>query len=556
MIDPIKILPLGGLGEIGMNCMVIEYRDEIVLIDCGLLFSDLDHFGVEFVIPDFSYLKHKLANVKAIWITHGHEDHIGALGFALKYGIQAPIYASYFTSLMIRERLKELNLEREADLRTVAMGETIAFQYLKVTPTSVNHSILDATALFIDTPHGKIIHTGDFKLDASPFFGQVIDHELFKKAGDEGVLLLLSDSTNVEKRQPNVAETKIYHQFEQLFQAAQGLIVVSMFSSNVGRIAQIVDLAKKMNKKICLAGRSMEQNVRLAREAHYLNLAPQQLIDLDQLHRYDRSQVILISTGSQGEPRSALTRVANGEHSQIKLQTGDLVLLSSKFIPGNEKAIGRTINQLFKQGVEVLYEAVNEIHASGHATRQELGEMLDWVRPKFFIPVHGEYRHLVLHGQLAEERGVAPDNILIAVDGDGIELTPDRAEIVFHLDDTRLLIEDREGQDISKHLLKERKQLGEKGVVFVLLVRNSETGRIMSSPEVISRGLLHESHLKRLSESAKQCVQRQILRYELARVGEESRELDLREMIRVELRRFFQEQTGKKPTVLPVILEL
>ncbi len=554
-MSELKLIPLGGLGEIGMNCMVLEYDDEIVVVDCGLLFSDLDHFGVEFVIPDFSYLKERKDKVKAFLITHGHEDHIGALPFALKAGIHAPIYASSFASLLIRERLKEHGLENRAEIRVFKMGEKFSFKHFDISTVSVNHSIVDSAALIIQTPIGKVIHTGDFKIDQTPFFGQMIDLNAFARAGDEGILLLLSDSTNVERHEHSMSESIIYQKFEQLFAAAEGLTIVSMFASNVGRMGQVFDLAKKLDKKIALAGRSMEQNVRLGLEAGYLKGAESRVIRMEDIDRYPRDQVIVLSTGSQGEHRSALIRIAMGEHSQIKLQQGDLILMSSKFIPGNEKAIGKMINNLFKQGAEVLYEAVHDIHVSGHATRPELQEMLKLVKPKFFIPIHGEYRHLVHHSILAKESGVAPENVLIAVNGDVIQLTPNSCKIIEHMEEPRVLVEGREGNDISKLVLRERRQMGEKGVVFSLMVRNAESRRIISGPEIISKGLANEDREGWLIEEAKNIVKKVIQQYDQG-FGERGPEMDLQETIRIELRRFFNQNIGKKPIVLPIILDL
>lgn len=535
--------------------MVLEYADEIVIVDCGLLFSDLDHFGVEFIIPDFTYLRERKDKVKAFLITHGHEDHIGALAFALKAGIHAPIYASSFTSLMIRERLKEYSLGDQVDIRTFKMGEEFGFNHFKVKTVSVNHSIIDAAALIIDTPVGKVIHTGDFKMDPTPYFGKMIDLDAFAQAGDEGVLLLMSDSTNVERHEHTISESVIYQKFEQLFAAAEGLIVISMFASNVARMSQVLDLARKFGKKVAPAGRSMEQNIRLGVEAGYIKDAQSVLISPDRIGDYDRRDVIVLSTGSQGEHRSALIRIANGEHGQVKLEQGDLVLMSSKFIPGNEKAIGRMINSLFKQGAEVLYEAVHDIHTSGHATKPELKKMMELTRPKFFLPIHGEYRHLVHHSKLAEETNVKPENVLIAVNGDVLELTPNSFRITEKLEEPRVLVEGREGNDISKLILKERRQMGETGLVFSLMVRNAETQRIISGPEIISKGLANESREGFLVEEAKKVAQRIIIQYE-DELRQGLHRMDLQETIRVELRRFFNANTGKKPVVLPIILDL
>lgn len=554
-MSELKIIPLGGLGEIGMNCMVLEYEDEIIIVDCGLLFSDLDQFGVEFVIPDFTYLKDKKDKLKAFVITHGHEDHIGALALAWKSGIKAPVYASPFTTLLLRERLKEYGLSEEMDIRQFQMGEQIAFKHFKVTTASVNHSIVDSAALLIDTPVGKIIHTGDFKIDPTPFFGQMIDLNVFAKAGEQGVLLLMSDSTNVERHEQSMSEKVIYHRFEELFADPKGLTIVSMFASNVSRMGQIFEIANKLNKKIALAGRSMEQNVRLGAEIGYLKGIDSRLIRLEEINHYPRNQVLVLSTGSQGEHRSALTRMAQGEHPHIELQEGDRVLMSSKFIPGNEKEIGRMINSLFKQGAEVLYEAIHDIHVSGHATRPELKQMLEIVKPRFFIPIHGEYRHLVHHAKLAKETGIPDENVVVATNGDVIHLTADSCQIVARMDEGRVLVEGREGNDISRLILKERRQLGEKGIVFSLIVRNRDSQKIISGPEIIAKGLAASDREPALLQGAKKVVRKVIAEYERT-LTERGPEMDLQETIRIELRRFFNLQLGKKPTVLPIVLDL
>ena len=556
----LRILPLGGLGEIGMNCMIFESAEEIIVVDCGILFSDLDHFGVEFVIPDFTYLKERKDKVKGFVITHGHEDHIGALTFALKAGIHAPIYASEFSSLMIRERLREHGLETRTKLCPYKMGDILKFKSFKVKTVSVNHSIVDAAALIIDTPVGRVIHTGDFKIDATPFYGQKLDQKIFQEAGKKGVLLLLSDSTNVERHEHNPSESIVYKKFEQLFAAAEGLTVVAMFSSNVARMGQVFKLAKKLRKKVVLTGRSMEQNVRLGIETGYLKEAESVLVPFDQVYSQVRSpktrkDVIVLCSGSQAEQGAALSRMALGEHKQLRLQTGDLVVLSARSIPGNEKGIGRMVNQLFKQGAHVLHEAVNDIHVSGHATRPELKKMLQWTKPKFFIPIHGEYRHLVHHAQVAEETGVKSDRVLKAVNGDVIELTPTTCRVVEHIEEPRVLVEGRHGNDVSRLVLKDRRQLGEKGVVFSLIVRNGETRQILSGPEIMSKGLVHESQEGWLIDEAKTRVRKIVHEYE-DQLRRGSPEMDLQETIRVELRRFFSQNIGKKPTVMPIVLDL
>ena len=554
-MNDLRLIPLGGLGEIGMNCMLLEYKDEILVLDCGLLFSDLDHFGIDFVIPDFTYLKERKDKVKGFVITHGHEDHVGALPFALKAGIHAPVHASTFTSLLIRERMKEYELDQPVDLRTFEPGEGFQVGSFKIRTVPVNHSIVDSSALIIETPVGKIVHTGDFKMDPTPYYGEMIDLDSFKRAGDEGVLLLMSDSTNVERGQHSLSEDIITHKFEELFGGSKGLTIVAMFASNVARMGQVIEIAKKLGKKVALSGRSMEQNSRLGMEAGYLKDAPSVLIPLEGIEEYPRDQVIVVTTGSQAEYRSALIRIANGEHSQIQLQQGDLVVMSSKFIPGNEKAIGRMINNLFRQGAMVLYESVHDIHVSGHATRPELKQMLELVRPKFFIPVHGEYRHLVHHSGLAREVGIPAENVNIVVNGDVVSLTPDSCRIVDHMEEPRVLVEGREGNDVSKLMLKDRRQLGEKGIVFSIMVRNSDTRRIISGPEILSRGLANEATEPQLIEQAKGLVRKVIVDYE-DQLETGKPPMDLQETVRVELRRFFNQEIGKKPIVLPIVLDL
>jgi ribonuclease J len=555
MSKKITITPYGGLGEIGMNCMLIETDQSAILIDCGLMFSELDHFGVEFVIPNFSHLLARKDKIRAIFATHGHEDHIGAISFALKAGIRAPIYASEFTTLMIRERLRESGMTEATTLNVLNPGSVVELGDFKVRAASVNHSIIDAYALFIDTPIGKIIHTGDFKMDASPYFGDVMQKNDFLQAGDEGVLLLMSDSTNVEREHHDLQDENIAVRMEELFQKAKGLILVSMFSSNVGRMANIFEIARKTGKKIALTGRSMEQNVRLAHERGVISFDSSLFIPIEEIKRHKRNDVIVMSTGCQGEPRSALNRIAHDEHAHVKLDTGDLVILSSSQIPGNEVPISKLINELFKCGADVLYNSIEDVHTSGHATRPELKKMLEMVRPKFFLPVHGEYRHLVHHGDLAEETGVKPENICVAQNGDVVEITPNSIEITGEVSDLRLLVAGRDGTEVTKSILKDRRRLAETGVVFCLMTREKDSGKILSKPEVIAKGLINESLESWLITEAVKVVEEQVIRYKQdLRNGVINK--DFGEEVRIELRRFFERNTGKKPTVIPFIMDV
>jgi ribonuclease J len=555
MSGKITITPYGGLGEIGMNCMLIESEKTAILIDCGLMFSELDTFGVQFLIPNFTHILAKKDKIKAIFATHGHEDHIGAIPFAIKAGLRAPIYSSQFTSLMIRERLKDSGLEEAVKLNVLAPGAHVDIGDFRITTASVNHSIIDAFALFIDTPLGKIIHTGDFKLDASPHFGDVFAHQEFKKAGDEGVLLLMSDSTNVEREEHALLDSDIKENMEEMFKKAEGMILVSMFSSNVGRMANIFSVAKKLGKKIALTGRSMEQNMRLAHERGAVDLDIAGLIPIDEIDQHDRNKIIVLSTGCQGEPRSALNRVAHGEHNYISIGEGDLVVFSSSQIPGNEVPISKLINQLFRQGAEVLYDAVADVHTSGHATRPELKKMLEMVKPKFFIPVHGEYRHLVHHAKLAVETGVAEGNVAVVANGEVVELRKDGFQIVDQIEELRIMVDGREGVEITKDVLRERRRLGEMGVVFCLLAREKDSGRFLTKPEVIGKGLINASFEPWLIEEAQKIVEKLILRYK-EDLKHGPIKYDMAEEVRIELRRFFERNIGKKPTVVPLILDV
>lgn len=538
-----------------MNCLILETENDIVVIDCGILFSDLEHFGVEFVIPDFDYLMERRDKVRAIIATHGHEDHIGALPFLIKSGIVAPIYASPFTSMLIREKLREPGYSDLVEVRTFRFGEKFKVGPFTVEPISVNHSIVDAAALIIDTPLGKIVHTGDFKVDPSPFYGSAMDFSKFEKAGDEGVLLLLSDSTNVERQTENPSEKEIYPEFDSIVEMAEGLVVFSLFASNVARMGQLLEICEKRGKKVALAGRTMEKNVGLARDLGYLKGSQNILIGMDQVGHYDRDEVVILSTGSQGEHRSALTRMATGEHPSIRLQEGDLVVLSSKFIPGNERAIGRMINDLFRQGAEVVYDQLRKVHVSGHATKPELARMLRACKPKFFLPVHGEYRHLVMHSRLARECGVKEGNVLLATNGDILELTKDSFERVDRIEECRVLVEGRDGNDVTRVLVKDRRKLAETGVMFSLLVRNSEDGKLISGPDILGFGIVNDEAMPDLQDECKMIVKRVMDRYG----GDEFRpgsKDDLQEEIRIELRRHLKNVTGKKPVVLPIVLDL
>lgn len=553
--SPVRIIPLGGLGEIGMNCLLFECEDEIIVVDCGILFSDLEHFGVQFEVPDLRYLIERKDKIKAFILTHGHEDHIGGMPFALKMGLNAPIYASSFTTLLLRERLTEYGYWDRADVRTFKMGDEIKFKHFKVTPVSVNHSIVDAAALLIDSPHGKIIHTGDFRIDATPYYGSNFDSEIFKKAGDEGVLLLLSDSTNIERHSHSISEKTVFEGLHHYLEQAKGYSLIAMFASNIARMGQVLEIANLLGKKVAVSGRTMDQNTKLGVEAGYLSYLDKVVIPLEELHKFSRKDIIILSTGSQGEPFSSLARIAHGEHSDIQLQKGDQVIMSSRFIPGNEKEVWRMINGLFRQGAEVVYDSVQEIHASGHATRPELKQMLQWTKPRYFIPIHGEYRHLVHHVELAKEVGLKADNVKVLENYEVLEVSETKFECRPALEKERVWVEDNRGHEITKTLLKDRRQLGRNGIIYALLSRHSETGKVISGPSIYAHGIAPETISSFLLDEARKKLVELINGYHLAlKMGREAE--DLSEMIRVELRRFFKTNLHSKPVILPIIIEL
>jgi ribonuclease J len=397
----IKLLPLGGLGEIGMNCLVLETERDILVIDCGVMFGDLDPFGIDFIVPNLKYLEERREKVRAVVFTHGHEDHIGAFPFLLRAGIEVPAYASPFTSMMLESRLREAGLLDRTEIRRFKLGGDFRIGEFRIRTVPVNHSIVESVALCIDTPAGRIIHTGDFRIDSDPYFGNEMRFNEFKKWGEEGVLLLLSDSTNVERDTANDSERVIYDAFDSVLEESGGSTFFSMFSSNIGRMGQVFELARKHHKRVTVTGRSMQQNVELASKAGYFKDLNKILVPPEDIETVPRKRRVILSTGSQGEYRSALSKLAKAEHPFLEIQPEDAIVISSRFIPGNEKAVSRLINNLFRRGAHVHYEPCDHVHVSGHATRPELKKMIQAVKPKYFIPIHGEYRHLVLHAKHA-----------------------------------------------------------------------------------------------------------------------------------------------------------
>ena len=548
----VDIIPLGGLGEIGLNMLLLQYQDHILVIDAGLMFPEDTMLGVDIVIPDFSYLLKNREHIRAIILTHGHEDHIGALPFLLKE-LAVPVYGSRFTLELVKEKLKEHRLLSSTDLRQVSHQEILDLGPFKVEFIRVTHSIPDGFGLAVQTPVGTLVHSGDFKIDQTPLGGVVTDINTFAAYGAEGVLALLSDSTNVEREGYTLSEKRIGETLDQIMRECQGRVIVAVFASNIHRIQQIVESALRNQRKIVFNGKSMVTNCRIARELGYLNLPPRMELSLGEMSQVPESQVAIITTGSQAEPMSSLTRIAMADHKQIKIKKGDTVILSSRFIPGNEKAINGLINNLYRFGAEVIYEKVSEIHVSGHANQEELKLMLHLTKPQYFIPIHGEYRHLVKHAQLAQKIGLAPEKIILAENGQVIRFNASEGWLADQVEVGRVFVDGRGVGDVDHLILRDRRHLSNEGLIVVFMVLNNQTGDLLSGPEIISRGFLPEEDYPELIQEAKNRVQEILV---LRQTENKKNWPEIQEEIRKTLQRFFVKALERRPVVLPIIIPM
>jgi len=548
----LQIIPFGGLGEIGMNMMAYACGEDIIVVDCGLMFPEPDMLGIDYVIPDISWLRERSAQVRAICLTHGHEDHIGALPFVLQE-LNVPIYGTALTLGFVNEKLKEYKLDDQVDLRVIKPRDTVALGCFSVEFLRVAHSIVDGCALAITTPEGVVIHTGDFKIDQTPVDGQLTDLPSFARYGEQGVLALLSDSTNVEREGFTLSEKSVGEAFDEIFPTCEGRIIVAAFSSSIHRVQQVADAAARCGRKILLNGRSMVANVRIARELGYLHIPDDLLMDLKELPRMPREQVCMITTGSQGEPRSSLIRIAMDDHKQIKLERGDTVILSSRVIPGNERTISELINHLYRRGAEVYHERTSEVHVSGHACQEELKLMLNLTRPRFFMPIHGEYRHLMVHSKLAQKTGVPEERCLLATNGDVVSFYSDTAAIVEKVESGRVFVDGKGVGDVGNVVLRDRKHLSEDGMVVIIIGMNKTTGGIIYGPDIVSRGFVFEDESQAYLETARCLV--------VEAVNELSEEMrcdceEVNTTVRQVLRRFFKKTIERRPVILPVIMEM
>ena len=553
--EGVRLIPLGGFGEIGLNMLALEYAGKLLLIDCGLMFPEAYMLGIDLVLPDVSWLEKRADDILGLFLTHGHEDHIGAIPFLWEQLGRPDIYGTGLTLGLLHNKLKEFELDGQVALHEVRPRQRVDLFPFEVEPFRTAHSIVDGVGLAVRTPAGLIVHTGDFKLDQTPVDGQNTDLARLADFGEEGVLLLLADSTNVENEGYTLSERTVGRVLEEIIPQCPRRVIVATFSSNIHRIQQIADAAAKDGRKLLVNGRSMISNIDIARKLGYLKIADDLFIDLRDMRQISPSEVVIITTGSQGEPLSALMRIALGDHKQIELETGDTVILSSKFIPGNEKAISDLINNLYRRGAEVFYEKTSEIHVSGHASREELKLVHNLVKPKFFVPLHGEYRHLVKHRQLALDMGLPPENSLVLENGQPLLISDQGLVLQDPIETGRIFVDGKGVGDVGVMELRDRRHLANHGLVILMLAINQSSGEIVQGPELFSKGFVPEEtgESEALFDEAKQLIRDLLKEHSLGAVSDWE---ELRVEARKALRRFFNKKIARRPLILPVILEL
>lgn len=551
MENTLSVIPLGGVEEIGLNMTILEYNEDILVVDAGLMFPEEDTLGVDFIIPDFSYLINNKGKVKAVILTHGHEDHTGALPFLLKE-IDAPVYGTPLTLGLVREKLHEHNLDA-VELIPVMPRDVIRVGNFSVEFVRVTHSIVDGVGLGITTPVGLVVHTGDFKLDPTPVDGQLMDFLKFSEYGERGTLLLLSDSTNAEKGGFTFSEKEVRRAFENIFSKTQGRIIIATFASNIHRIQQAIDVAVKYGRKVILSGKSIVSNAQIALNLGYLQIPQSTWLKLEDLKNLQDHEVVILTTGSQGEPMSVLSRIATDDHKIIKIKEGDTVILSAKMIPGNERSIGKIINHLFRRGANVIYEKVSEVHVSGHASKEELKLMLNIVKPKYFMPVHGEYRHLVYHSMLAKKTDIPGENIFILRNGDILEIDDNGARRNGSVNSGRIFIDGKGMGDVEEMVLRDRLRLAHDGIVIILLAIEKLTGSIITGPDIISRGFIFEDASQEVINNVKELLTETIGGLEREVVSDSSL---LKAKLRSTLKKYLRNTMDRRPMIMPVIIEV
>ena len=548
----VKIIPLGGLNEIGKNMTAIEYKNDIVIIDCGLKFPDEDMFGIDVVIPDITYLLKHRDKVSGIFLTHGHEDHIDALPYVLKQ-LNVPVYGTKLTLGIVQSKLKEHNLLSTTELITVKPRDVVRLNSVSVEFIKTNHSIADSVAIAVHTPLGAVLHTGDFKVDYTPIDGEPMDFARFAELGKKGVLLMMADSTNVERPGYTMSEKIVGESLCRIFGKSKGRIIVATFASNIHRIQQIIDAAAMYGRKVAVSGRSMENIVQVAIELGYIKIEKENLVSIDQINKYNNDQIVIITTGSQGEPMSALARMATSEHRKVNIVPGDTIIISATPIPGNEKLVSRVVDQLFKKGAEVVYGSSEAVHVSGHACQEELKLMQTLVKPKYFIPVHGEYRHLKQHGELANSIGVPKSNILIPEIGDVIEVTRNSIKKSGTVISGQIFVDGLGVGDVGNIVIRDRKHLSQDGILTVVVTLSKENKAIIAGPDIISRGFVYVRESEKLMDEARDIVRDVFAKCEEQKITDWS---TLKSTVRDELRSFLYEKTKRKPMILPIIMEI
>lgn len=549
--EKLKIIPLGGILEIGKNITVFEYKNDIILVDCGLGFPEDDMLGIDLVIPDITYLEKNKDKIRGLVITHGHEDHIGGIPYLLKQ-INIPIYATKFTAGLIENKLDEHKLLRSTKMKVVHPGQTITLGGMKVEFIRTTHSIPDACSLAIHTPVGVVVHTGDFKIDYTPIDGENIDLGRFAALGNKGVLALMSDSTNAERKGYTMSESIVGDIFDKLFLNCTKRIVVATFSSNVHRVQQIVNSAIANQRKIAVCGRSMVNTIETARKFGYITAPDNVFIDIDQIKAYPDESLVIITTGSQGETMSALTRMANGDHRKVEITPNDLIIISANPIPGNEKYVSKVVDDLMSIGAEVVYSALQDVHVSGHACQEEQKLMFSLIRPKYFIPVHGEYRQLIAHAETAKEMGIKPENIFITSNGRVLELNEYEAKFTSTVPSGKILVDGLGVGDVGNIVLKDRQKLSQDGLIIVVLTMDSN-GMVLSGPDVITRGFVYVRESENLIEDIKRILRKEIQKCEEKGISDWA---SIKSILRESLHDYIYKKTKRDPMILPIIMEV
>ena len=551
--DQIKIIPLGGLHEIGKNMTVLEYGDDIIIIDCGLAFPEDDMLGIDLVIPDVTYLTKNMDKIRGIVLTHGHEDHIGALPYILKQ-LNVPVFGTLLTLGLLENKLREHKMLDSTTRHTVVPGEKVKLGQMVVEFIHTNHSIADAVALAIHTPVGVVVHTGDFKVDYTPIDGEIIDLQRFAELGKEGVLLLMSDSTNAERKGFTMSEKNVGKVFEKIFEETpKNRIMVATFSSNIHRIQQVINAAYMYGRKVAIIGRSMVNAVKTASELDYLWVPPRTLIDINETNNYRDDQLVIITTGSQGETMSALSRIASGEHKQISVKPDDKIIISASAIPGNEKNVFRVVNELLKKGAKVVYGDIEDIHVSGHARQEELKLMLALTKPKFFMPVHGEFMHLSCHRDLAISMGMDKNDIFVMKLGEVLEVNKNEAKVTGNVPVGQIMVDGLGVGDVGNIVLRDRKHLSQDGLMVVVVSMDREMGTIVSGPDIISRGFVYVREAENLMDEARAVVLDALLKCEEKNITSWNY---IKGVIKDTLKNYIWQKTKRSPMILPIIMEV